>query len=558
MSQEDYLITLGRDISTQNTPGIKAGIAKIVAVEIAKQNEGKIFPTMEEVLNNTRTGFTALQNINTISEGMSNALPNVFEKLWMKMVADGEAKSKEMFDPVFQDMKAKGIITQDMVDEIKSLAKDKPLWGGIMRLLSIVVIYISYFRHKMEAITSEANQQVNKQYRPNLPGPNEMLRAAFIAPEKTGYVRERLARLGYKEEDINLMFIAQYGTYTVDEAFRLWLRGKLSDSDLVKRLREHGLTDTKINELKELYNVIPPIGDIYTLLAKEAFEPDQIAKFGLDAEYPSQMEPYAAAHGLSPEWSKRFWYAHWVHPSPGQILEMLHRGLLTEEDVYQYYRVVEIPPYWRDMLMKISYTPYARVDTRRMYNLGVLNQQQVYNTYRDEGYDHDHATKLTQFSIQTKIEAQKDLTKAQMLDAFKIGLITKESVMAYLVDSGYDQSEATFLVEYTLYKEDLKDIDDAIKMIGERYKNGMIDEAQAVSLLNQLQLDSAIINKNINLWDAARFKGRRRLTKTELGDFLLGQIITPEEYVYEMSELGYEEKHITWALRLLLKGFGGV
>jgi hypothetical protein len=554
----DNFTLLGGAIAARDSAAAKAAIEKITTEEIRRQNENLIIPTLDEVLGRAQTGIQGLNLVTNVTEGLTKGLPDALKKWWKDWITESETEYQAKLDPIFTDMKNKGIITQDIVDEITSLAKDKPFWGSIMRWLSIFVIYISYFRHKMEAITSEANQQVNKQYRPNLPGPGEMLRAAFIAPEKTGYIRERLSRLGYKETDIDLMFIAQYGTYTVDEAFRLWLRGKLSDSDLIKRLREHGLTDVKINELKELYNVIPPIGDIFTLLAKEAFEPDQIAKFRLADEYPQQMEPYAAAHGLSPEWSKRFWYAHWVHPSPGQILEMLHRGLLSEEDVYQYYRVVEIPPYWRDMLMKISYTPYARVDTRRMYNLGVLNQQEVYNTYRDEGYDHDHATKLTQFSIQTKVEAQKDLTKAQMLDAFKIGLISKESVLAYLIDSGYDEAESTFLVEYTLYKEDLKDIDDAIKMIGERYKNGMIDEAQAVSLLTQLQLDSAVINKNINLWDAARFKGRRRLTKTELGDFLLGEIITPEEYVYEMTELGYQENHITWALRLLLKSFGGV
>jgi hypothetical protein len=230
---------------------------------------------------------------------------------------------------------------------------------------------------------------------------------------------------------------------------------------------------------------------------------------------------------------------------------------MTEEDVYQYYRVVEIPPYWRDMLMKISYTPYARVDTRRMYNLGVLNQQEVYNTYRDEGYDHDHATKLTQFSIVTKIEAQKDLTKAQMLDAYKIGLIDKETVLVYLVDSGYDSAEALFLVEYTMYKEDLKDIDESIKAIGERYKNGMIDESQATELLNTLQLSSLKIDHYLNIWEAGRFKGRRRLTKAELELLIRNEIISGEEFVYEMANLGYEERQITWCLQLIFKQYGG-
>jgi hypothetical protein len=306
----DNFMDLARAMSEGNDAAAKAQMELIANKVIAENTKNLIIPTLDEAISGARGGVQGFSFVNTIVEGLSKGLPDALKKWWKDWTIESENEYQAKLDPIFTDMKNKGIITQDMVDEITSLAKDKPFWGSIMRWLSILVIYISYFRHKMEAITSEANQQVNKQFRPNLPGPGEMLRAAFIAPEKTGYVRERLSRLGYKEEDINLMFIAQYGTYTVDEAFRLWLRGKLSDTDLVKRLREHGLTDTKINELKELYNVIPPIGDIFTLLAKEAFEPDQIAKFGLADEYPSQMEPYAAAHGLSPEWARRFWSAH--------------------------------------------------------------------------------------------------------------------------------------------------------------------------------------------------------------------------------------------------------
>jgi len=545
-------------VESKNELAIHEAVKIIIADRAATEVDHIHDVSLNGILTGTSQGIQGESFLTTIVEGLSSALPKAIGEWWKKYTEDSEREYQTKLDPIYLDMKQKGIITQDMQDTITAAAKDKPIWGGIMRWLSIFAIYISYFQHKMAAITSEANQMVNKQYRPNLPGPGDIIRAAFIAPEKTGYVRERLERIGYKDEDIDLMFISQYGTYTVDEAFRLWLRGVLTDQDLVKRLREHGLTDVKINELKQLYAVIPPLGDIFTMLAKEAFEPDQIAKFGLADEYPSHMEVYAKAHGLSSDWSKRFWYAHWNHASPGQVLEMLHRGLIDEADVYQYYRVIEIPPYWRNLLTQISYTPYARVDTRRMYSLGVLDQEAVYKTYRDEGYDHDHATKLTQFTVAVKVEAQKDLTKAQMLDAFKIGLVTKESCIAFLKDLGYDDAESLFQVEYVQYKEDLKDLDEVIKMIGERYKNGMIDQGQATELLTNMQLSAQQIDRYINIWDSARFKGRRRLTKNELGEMVLNEIITPTEYVYEMTELGYDERHITWALQLLFKPYGGV
>jgi hypothetical protein len=206
--------------------------------------------------------------------------------------------------------------------------------------------------------------------------------------------------------------------------------------------------------------------------------------------------------------------------------------------------------------MKISYTPYSRVDVRRMHRTGILSEEDVYLSYRHGGYDHEHAVNLTKFSLQEKIDQDKELTRAQMTDAYRLGIIARDKFIEYLKATGYDQAESVFIADYTDYKEELKIAEETIKMVGDRYKAGMIDEAQATSLLNSLDLPSKKVDYYINLWDTARFKGRRRPTKTELGELFSEAIIDTDSYVYEMSELGYDERHIMMFLEQLTTRLG--
>jgi hypothetical protein len=450
-----------------------------------------------------------------------------------------------------------GVLNTAARDSIVAIADKSVLLAMIVEGITIGMIHIYYYGHSIKASMSEALQRVNVQYRPNIPSPGEVMRAAFVSPGDTGAVRDIFARNGYKDEWIDLIFRASYTTYTPDQAFRLWLKGNLSDAKLIERLRENGLTDDRSNELKNLYDVVPPLSDLIMMLAKEAFEEDQVQKFGLDDEYPSQVEQWAKIHGLNPPWPRRYWRAHWNHASPGQVLDMLHYGLLTEADVYEYYRVVEIPTYWRDKLMEISYLPYARVDIRRMFEMGVITMEQVYQNYRQGGYDHDHATKLTSFALKLKNESGRDLTAAEVLKGLKAGFLEREDVVAFLVGMGYDSNEAEYKVAFAEYEQNVKDQQERIDLIGDRFKAGLIDEDVTRRLLEQIITTSSKVETYIAKWGVSYSKTVRRLTKTELNDLLVAGIIGADDYVYEMQKLGYSERYIGWFMEFLVAKYGG-
>jgi hypothetical protein len=164
---------------------------------------------------------------------------------------------------------------------------------------------------------------------------------------------------------------------------------------------------------------------------------------------------------MSADWAKRYWRAHWNLPSPMQGYEMLHRLRpnrsdvpFTDKDLDTLLRISDYPKFFRERLKAISYQPYTRVDVRRMYQAGVLNEQDVYEAYLDLGYDEEHARNLTQFTIRqetgdadTKSERYKELTVSQIKQGYVKGVVSKDEAIERLKALRYQDDEVRIILQ---------------------------------------------------------------------------------------------------------------
>jgi hypothetical protein len=101
----------------------------------------------------------------------------------------------------------------------------------------------------------------------------------------------------------------------------------------------------------------------------------------------------------------------------------------------------------------MAYVPLTRVDIRRMYALGIINEKEVNKAYQDIGYNTENAARLTAFTVkiteQAKTRAEIAKTKAtiekgniwttaQTLSFLKKGLITPDRANQELIALGYN------------------------------------------------------------------------------------------------------------------------
>lgn len=224
-------------------------------------------------------------------------------------------------------------------------------------------------------------------------------------------------------------------------------------SDLDSKLRRIGIHPAYHALYKELAYQIPPVADIITMAVREAFTPEIAGRFGQYEGLPTQYVEWVGKKGLSREWAERYWAAHWSLPSPQQGFEMLQRGVINRDELALLLRALDIMPFWRDKLVQISFNPLTRVDIRRMYSLGVLNENEIHKAYQDIGYNSENAARLTTFTVKlteqakARAEAAKEKAKAekiplwttaQTLSFVKKGLITTDRARQELLWLGYD------------------------------------------------------------------------------------------------------------------------
>lgn len=422
-----------------------------------------------------------------------------------------------------------------------------PASKGLRFVLSLglyVIMGLKGITSYFNTAGADFQKKLLKDYTPSQLSPTDLVRTAMLAPGLINKIRNKLLENGLAKDDQDLMFLSRVQTLGVGEIRQLFLRGEITDTQLYEKMRQLGFTDSTTDEIVKLFEVIPPIGDLITMVAKEAFEPAEIARFGLDDEFPGDQSEWFLKHGLNLDWQHKYWQSHWNQISIGQGFEMLHRGIITEEELNGLFKTQEIPPFWRDKLIQMSYNVLTRVDIRRMYDLGVLSEAEILKTYQHYGYSLIDAGRMTEFTIKYYEDDDKNLTRSQIETYYREGLITEDDASAILGQLGYADDRIIYLLAYQDFLKAKKDRDDLIGGIEDQYVYHIIDEAEAKSELYKLNLLGTKVNTLIGLWGVARLRNRKLPSKTDFDKFFRKEVISLEIYMEELSKLGYSQRYI--------------
>ena len=211
------------------------------------------------------------------------------------------------------------------------------------------------------------------------------------------------------------------------------------DIDLRHYIEDLGFNEANEEILNDLYKYYPNAPDFVRFGVREVFKPDIVAKYGYDKDFPEEIKPYMKRAGLTDEVMQWFWRAHWELPSFYNIREARWRDVITDKELDEWLMVNDYAPYWRDKLKEIVYTPYTRVDIRRMYDTGVVSRDEVKRTYKDIGYDEIHAENLTKFTI-INSDKTKDVLSTYT-KAFSKGIIDESELRGQMVEMEYSAKE---------------------------------------------------------------------------------------------------------------------
>ena len=306
---------------------------------------------------------------------------------------------------------------------------------------------------------------------------------------------DQLRNFGFNEEKIALIAELRFVLLPATESVELWRRGELEETELDPRLRALGLRDDTIAELKVLAFPIPGVGDLIRMGVREVFTPEIAERFGQFEDFPTDILPFTKASGLTEEWTRNFWAAHWELPSPNQGFEMLHRKVIDPDDLDKLLRALDVMPFWRQPLIDIAFRPLTRVDLRRMHRLELLDEDDLQLRYEDLGFNPDNAALMVKFTIAFNAPPDKDkerepnaFTRTQIVQFFRRGIFTETEATAGLVAIGWSIEGAQTIIDNEIIAQDDRTRTRAVRLIERRFVKGFIDRADVFEQLDALEI----------------------------------------------------------------------
>lgn len=328
------------------------------------------------------------------------------------------------------------------------------------------------------------------------------------------------------------------------------LRKDPSLSMLDTELKKIGIHPKYTDVYKTLAYQIPPVADIITMAVREAFTPEIAAKFGQYQDFPPDLEKYAGQKGLSKEWAQRYWAAHWALPSPQQGFQMLHRGVIDKAELDMLLRAQDVMPFWRDRLTAIAYRPLTRVDVRRMYKQGVLNEREVFESYQDQGYDDKNAERMAEFTVKQTLASLSKFTSSDIIKAFSNRMIDRGMAISLLRDIDIRPADAEYIVSTAEYKRLWAFTDDQIAGIRNLYRKRIYDENQASDKLARLNLPAEQITVLMQQWYYDKIEELDATwTTAQTLKFLKRKLINPDRAKHELNLNGFTDERIEIFLR---------
>lgn len=334
---------------------------------------------------------------------------------------------------------------------------------------------------------------------------------------------------------------------------QLYWRKTKSQSEIRAELRKRGMTSQQVTDWETVRQVIPSPGELVAIAVREGFNDNIARTFGYDENYPVEAAEWAEKGGMQQTFFKAMWRAHWNLPGLVQVREMFHRGIVNESELDVYLLAADYPSYWREAIKQWMYSIVTRVDARRLYDLGVWDLARVYQHNLELGYNASDAMSMTQWIAMSYAEEERELTKTDILNMYKDGILNNNEADSLLSSLDFNDASISLMLAHQDLKRDEEYERAIINNIKALFLAGIYDRTDVLAKMGQLNTPPDVIRQSIAVWDLDKERKIVRPTVAQLRDMAQEEIITIEQWRIEMGNRRYSDKYINWYQELWLK-----
>jgi len=343
------------------------------------------------------------------------------------------------------------------------------------------------------------------------------------------------------------------------------------DIDVNEELKAHGFNDSEISVLRELSYAYPSPTDFIRFAVREVFTDDKETQEALSAEFPEDIVPYAEKAGMRKDVLMWYWMSHWELPSPTQVYEMLHRlnpkvlevrgdayksmdldveQLKTDLETVKFYlKQADYDKRWRERLVAISYSPLTRVDLRRIYALGLIDDAELKARIMELGYTEKDAELIKEFYKTYRQEEARIFAKTEIKYLLYYGIINEAEAKVMLEKLGYTEEDAKTLIELWKVKLAEKDMREIQKYVRDAYALGEITRTEAEGMLREAGLSEEVIAVVLDKEDKRRLSSQKLPSASTVVKWLKLGVITKEKAREILRSINVKEEYIEYYIK---------
>jgi len=479
---------------------------------------------------------------NRIKDSLSSMIRHAIENTLESVESSGLQMAGGLIDRVL----AEPNMPPDIRHILTSARSGEHQVGAAVVVGALIAIATSLFPAAVSGFVGQMRNASFRLFTPGLLDVQSAIRAYQLDPANYSLMFHSLTSQGLTGEQIDVLQKVYRSRLALSDLMTLWLRGDVSDTEFGDRLARSGVDLAEIQDIKKLGKQIPGPSDLVRFGLREVWRDDVAAAYGYDEGQSSEMSEWMQKQGYGPEWARAFWRAHWEIPSAGQMIEMFHRQQIDHGQLVQGLKVNDIAPGWIDPLLGITYNLMTRVDVKRALRYGEYSIEQVYDEYRQLGYDEQRARILTNIAIKESIDEAAGLTRTAIVAAYKKRRMSRQEALESLEDIGILGDVGAFYLDQADYDRSDELMDRRIDNVEKRYKSGLLTDNQALEELGALGVGGEEARVHVETWTVARKTTVKRPTRANLDEFVRQGIVDPDTYRIELESMGYDDQYIGW------------
>jgi Holliday junction resolvasome RuvABC DNA-binding subunit len=276
-----------------------------------------------------------------------------------------------------------------------------------------------------------------------------------------------LAALGYSDDKIEAIKKALIDDLTGGKVAKMVRLGIIKEDDVLNKLKDLGVPEdlAKI-AIDSMFNV--PSDSVIVKLYKAG---------RIDRETALRL---LRMNGYKREW------AEWILEatkeekvekdkdlSKSEVMRLRRYGIIDDNTFISFMKALGYDELEADYLLKLTKAtiptqepPKPKTLTKdnilRAFELGVIREDEARNMLKALRYDDTSINVLIELAKarmnKEPEELKRDLTKADVLKALRLGLITRDQADAYLTALGYDERERAILLQFADIKEEVRQV----------------------------------------------------------------------------------------------------